>query len=145
MGTDPIMLSWAQGWSLRLESHSIDILRESPAWNKNILRDLLLKRNSVPFHPGSILTNHGKQNNNIRRNLLLKRRSLTLHPGHHHERLQKPEGDSKDILKDLLVCSNTMNIWDWGLLGLGSDPKEEPDPEEELGSDPEVEPSWRGA
>ena len=70
--------------------------------------------------------------------MLLKRRSLTLHPGHHHERLQKPEGDSKDILKDLVVYSNTKNIWDWGLLGLGSDPKEEPDPEEKLGSDPEA-------
>ena len=47
------------------ESHSIDILIESLAWNKNILKDLLNKRNPVPFHPGSTVTNQGKQNNNI--------------------------------------------------------------------------------
>ena len=48
------------------------------------------------------------------------------------------EGVSNEIL---LFCSNTKKIWDWELLGLGSDPKEEPDPEEKLGSDPEVEPN----
>ena len=35
----------------------MDILRESLAWNTNILKSLLNKRNSVPFHPCSTVTN----------------------------------------------------------------------------------------
>merc|ERR1719318_1562997 len=39
------------------ENHNIDILRESLAWNTNILKSLMNKRNSVPFHPCSTVTN----------------------------------------------------------------------------------------
>ena len=43
------------------ESHNIDILRESLAWNTNILKSLMNKMNSVPFHPCSTVTNQRKE------------------------------------------------------------------------------------
>ena len=40
-------------------------MKESLGWNKDNLKDLLNKRNPVPFHPGSTVNNQGKQNKNI--------------------------------------------------------------------------------